>query len=401
MKAVGIAGTGTMGAGIAITFARSGWDVLLHDVDRENVVRAFETISAEFHRDVEKDRIKPEDAQASVARIHPCTALADFAEVHLVVEAATEDLKVKQNLFAKLDELCGAEVPLTSNTSSLSISAIGMSCAHRERIAGLHFFNPAHRMKLVEVVKTDFLSEEIAVELAQIVRQIGKTPVVARDMPGFIVNRCARQFYLEPLRFISERAGGIEEIDFAFESANFSMGPFKLLDLVGLDTNLRVCKSIYDQFFYEPRFRPVVLQQKMVEAGLLGRKSGGGFYSYDGKAPHPALKIDRRELFVNESLREMARKISGKLEIKNLLNDVQLLILARTVSMIANEAYYMLEEGVATGEDIDLAMKLGMNFPRGPLELADSVGKYLIAEFLQSMRRAYGGIYRPSLLMSN
>lgn len=179
------------------------------------------------------------------------------------------------------------------------------------------------------------------------------------------------------------------------------MGPFKLLDLVGLDVNMLVSKSIYEQFFFEPRFRPVVLQQKMVDAGLLGRKNGEGFYSYNGKGSRTSLKIDRRELFIGESLREMAHKISGKLEMKAPLNDTQHLILARTVSMIVNEAFFMLEEGVATAEDIDLAMKLGTNFPKGPVELADSIGKYLIAEFLGSMRRAYGDIYRPSLLLSN
>lgn len=185
MKAVGIAGTGTMGAGIAISFARSGWDVLVYDVAKENVTCALEVISKEFQLEVEKGRIKAEDAQASLARIHPRMVLADFAEAHLVIEAVTEDVMVKQNLFAKLDEICDLGVPLTSNTSSLSIGAIGQNCKGRNRIAGLHFFNPAHKMKLVEVIKTNFLSEEIAVELAQIVRQIGKTPVLAHDTPRF------------------------------------------------------------------------------------------------------------------------------------------------------------------------------------------------------------------------
>ena len=401
MKAIGIAGTGTMGVGIAISFARSGWDVLLYDVSKENVARSLEVISKEFQRDVEKERIKAEDAQASVARIHPRTVLSDFAEAHLVIEAVTEDLRVKQELFMKLDALCEPQVPITSNTSSLSIGAIAQNCIRKKRIAGFHFFNPAHKMKLVEVIKTDFLSEEILLELCQIVRQIGKTPVVTRDTPGFVVNRCVRHFYLEPLRFLSERAGSIEEIDFAFESANFPMGPFRLLDLVGLDVNLLVSKSIFEQFFFEPRFRPVILQQKMVEAGRLGRKSGMGFYDYRNNSTHSAVKIERRNWPVIESLREMAHKISAKLEIKNQLNDSQYLVLARTISMIINEAFLMLEEGIAGGEDIDLAMKLGTNFPKGPLELAESTGKYLIAEFLQIMRRAYGDAYRPSLLLSS
>lgn len=401
MKAVGIAGTGTMGAGIAISFARSGWEVLLYDVSKENVAHSLEVISTEFHREVEKGRIKPEDAQASIARIHPRTELSDFAEAHLVVEAVTEDLNAKKSLFLKLDRICALNVPLTSNTSSLPIGAIASGCSGKGRIAGLHFFNPAHKMKLVEVVKTDFISEEVLQELSQIVRQIGKTPIIARDTPGFVVNRCARHFYLEPLRFLSERAGGIEEIDFAFESANFPMGPFRLLDLVGIDVNFLVSKSIYEQFFFEPRFRPVILQQKMAEAGLLGRKAGAGFYNYNEKNHRSSLKIERREAFIGEGLREMSRKIAGRLEIKSQLNDSQHLILARTVSMIVNEAHFMLEEGVAGGEDIDLAMKLGTNFPKGPLELADLIGKYVIAEFLQIMRRAYGDGYRPSLLLSS
>ncbi len=400
MKAVGIAGTGTMGAGIAISFARSGWEVLLYDVSKESVTRSLEVISSEFHRDVEKSRIKAEDAQASIARIHPRTDLSDFAEAHLVIEAVTEDLGVKKDLFLMLDKICASSVPLTSNTSSLPVGAIASSCSGKERIAGLHFFNPAHKMKLVEVIKTAFISEEVLLELSQIVRQIGKTPIIARDTPGFVVNRCARHFYLEPLRFLSERAGGIEEIDFAFESANFPMGPFTLLDLVGIDVNFLVSKSIYEQFFFEPRFRPVILQQKMVEAGLLGRKTGSGFYNYNGKTHRSSLKIERRETSIGEGMREMSRKIAGRLEIKGQLNDIQHLILARTLSMIVNEAHFMLEEGVASAGDIDLAMKLGTNFPKGPLELADSVGKYLIAEFLQIMRRAYGDAYKPSLLLS-
>ncbi len=400
MRAVGIVGTGTMGAGIAISFARSGWDVLLYDISKEIVAHSLEVVVKEFHRETEKGRMKPEDAQAAIARIHPRTELSDFSEAHIVVEAVTENLAVKKQIFANLDVICPPHIPLTSNTSSLSIGSIANGCAGRERIAGMHFFNPAHKMKLVEVVKTDFLSEDVLQELSQIVRQIGKTPILTRDTPGFVVNRCARHFYLEPLRFLSERLGGIEEIDFAFESAGFPMGPFSLLDLVGVDVNLLVSKSIYEQFFQEPRFRPVILQQKMVESGLLGRKAGKGFYSYDGKTAKAALKIDRRETMISESLSEMAHKISAKLEITGQLNVPQQVILARTISMLINEAHLMMEEGIADRDSIDLAMKLGTNFPKGPLEFSDSIGKYMIAEFLQAMRRTYGDAYRPSLLLS-
>ncbi len=401
MRAVGIAGTGTMGAGIAIAFARSGWEVLLCDLSKEIVARSLERISLEFQREVRKGRIKPEDAQAAIARIHPRTELAEFSEAHLVIEAVTENLEVKRELFSKLDLICRPDVPLASNTSSLPIGAIANGSAGRKRIAGLHFFNPAHRMKLVEVVKTDFVSEEIAQELFQIVRQLGKIPIGTRDTPGFVVNRCARHFYLEPLRFLSERSGGVEEIDFAFEAAGFPMGPFRLMDMVGLDINMIVSKSIYEQFFHEPRFRPVVLHQKMVEAGLLGRKAGAGFYDYMNNARHSSLKIERRDSIVSEMLKDLARKIFNGLEIKQVLNDNQHLVLARTISMIVNEAFFMVEEGVSNTEDIDLAMKLGTNFPKGPFEISTTVGRHLISEFLQVMRHLYGDAYRPSLMLSH
>ncbi len=401
MKAVGIAGTGTMGTGIAIAFARSGWEVLLYDLSKEIVTSGLEVIGTEFQKEVRKGRIKPEDAQAAIARIHPRTELSEFSEAHLVVEAVTEDLSTKRELFSKLDKICDPSVPLTSNTSSLPIGAIANGSLGRKRVAGLHFFNPAFRMKLVEVVRTDFVSEEIILELSQIVRQLGKTPIVTRDTPGFVVNRCARHFYLEPLRFLSERAGSVEEIDFAFESAGFPMGPFRLLDMAGVDVNFLVSKSIYDQFFQEPRFRPVVLQQKMVESGLLGRKTGIGFYDYTNNARHSALKIERRDPAESEMVRELARKIAGRLEIKRPLNDNQLLVLARTVSMIVNEAFFMVEEGVSNAEDIDLAMKLGTNFPNGPSEMSELIGRYLISEFLQVMRHVYGDAYRPSLMLSH
>lgn len=390
-----------MGAGIAVAFARSGWEVLLYDLSTKIVAAGLEKISLEFQKEVGKGRMKPEDAQAAIARIHPRTELSEFSEAHLVVEAVTEDLSVKRELFSQLDKICGLSVPLTSNTSSLPIGAIANGSKGRRRVAGLHFFNPAYRMKLVEVVKTDFLLEETLQELCQIVRQLGKTPIVTRDTPGFVVNRCARHFYLEPLRFLSERSGSVEEIDFAFESTGFPMGPFRLLDMVGLDVNLVVSKSIYEQFFQEPRFRPVVLQQKMVESGLLGRKTGTGFYDYTNSSRHSGLKVERREPAVSDMVRDLARKISGRIEIKQLLNDNQLLVLARTISMIVNEAYFMVEEGVSNAEDIDLAMKLGTNFPKGPFELSELIGKYLISEFLQVMRHVYGDAYRPSLMLSH
>jgi|YelNatPaOPRAMG01_1025707.scaffolds.fasta_scaffold00358_34 3-hydroxybutyryl-CoA dehydrogenase len=400
MKAVGIAGTGTMGGGIAMTFARSGWEVLLYDISKEIVVHALEVIGNQFQREVVKGRIQPEDAQAALARIHPRTDLADFAEAHLVIETVPEILSLKKELFHKLDEICNESVPITSNTSSLSIGAIASVCNHKERIAGFHFFNPAYKMKLVEVIKTDFLSKEILNELLVTVRQIGKTPVVARDTPGFIVNRCSRHFYLEPLRVLSERVAGVEEIDYAFLQAGFGIGPFAMLDLIGLDVNFAVSQSIYEQYFFEPRFRPVLIQSKMVELNRLGRKTGSGFYNYANEKPKACFKLERRAASISEALRELSMKIINPLGVKAPLNDQQVFTLARTISMIVNEAHFMIEEGVASQADIDLAIKLGTSFPGGPFEFTESIGRYLIGEFLQSMRKVYGDIYRPSPLLT-
>ncbi len=281
IKTVGIVGAGTMGNGIAQVAARAGFDVVLYDISAEVLKGAMARIKADFRRWVEKGKITATEATEALSAIHPRRNFGDMGNADFIIEAAAEDLNVKKEIFKKLDAIVAPEAILTSNTSSLSISAIASMTKTPESVVGMHFFNPPALMKLVEVVRGRQTSDETTKTACDLALRMKKIPVVCKDTPGFIVNRVARPFYGEALRLLAEGVATVEEIDMIVKmEGGFRMGPFELMDLIGIDVNYAVTKSVYEQFFHEPRFRPHPIQRQMVEAGTLGRKTKKGFYTY-------------------------------------------------------------------------------------------------------------------------
>ncbi len=282
MKTIGIVGAGTMGAGIAQAVAQSGFDAFLFDVSEELLKKAHERISNTLAKRVEKKIITPQQSAAMLSRIHLKTSLQSFSECEVVIEAAIENIVAKHDIFRELDNICQTDTILATNTSSLSVTSIASSVKLPERVIGMHFFNPAHTMKLVEIIRAHKTSEQTVNRTVELAKQLDKTPIVAKDTPGFIVNRIARPFYLEALRLLGESVSSVEEIDRIVKlEGGFKMGPFELMDLIGIDINYSVTKSVYEQTFCESRYRPHIIQRQMVESGQLGRKTKRGFYSYE------------------------------------------------------------------------------------------------------------------------
>ena len=280
-QTIGIIGAGTMGRGIAQVAAQSGFEVILHDLSSSALKDALTGIKEGLRKSAAKGRITPTDATEALSAIRPSRKLNEFGSADFVIEAAVEIMDVKKDIFRKLDQVVGPETILASNTSSLSINAIASLTKTPESVVGMHFFNPAPLMSLVEIIKGKQTSAETLKRSCDLAMEMKKTPVVCSDTPGFIVNRVARPFYGEALRLLGEGVASVAEIDrIVRESGGFRMGPFELMDLIGIDINFTVTQSVYDQFFQEPRFRPHPIQRQMVESGTLGRKSGRGFYDY-------------------------------------------------------------------------------------------------------------------------
>ena len=275
---VSVVGSGTMGRGIAQAAALAGYRVLLFDLTAELVGQAREAIVQSIDEGVRRGKTAVATAEWAKESLVPTTDLAQAAQVDLVIEAVLEDIAVKRDVFGRLDAAAPPHTILASNTSSLSISAIAAATTRPDRVLGLHYFNPAHLMQLVEVIRGDLTDDETVATARAFVESMGKTAVLCVDSPAFIVNRVARPFYGEALRLLGERAADPPTIDRLITSLGFRMGPFALLDLIGLDVNLAVTQSVYDAYFQEPRYRPHPIQRRMVESGRLGRKSGRGFY---------------------------------------------------------------------------------------------------------------------------
>lgn len=282
IRTVGVIGAGTMGEGIAQVCAVSGFDMLLFDVNPVQVERAIRQIDKNLDALVQKGKLTPEEQVSAKGRIKPAKSLAEL-RADLIIEAAVERLDVKQALFAELEVVNEGMAVLATNTSSISVSKIAASLKDPSRCIGLHFFNPADRMKLVEIISGDKTSPVVKDQISAFSRAIGKTAVMAKDSPGFIVNRVARHYYVESLKLLSDKASDVAGIDRLLRASGFKMGPFELMDLIGVDTNFSVTTSIYEGFGRAHKFAPSPIQQQLVREGHLGRKSGRGFYTYEEK----------------------------------------------------------------------------------------------------------------------
>jgi len=280
IEKIAVIGAGTRGSGIAQVAAVAGFQVQLFDLNPEVLKKGMAGIQKNLLKAVELGKLSAENAEATLARIAPADDLRQLV-CDVVIEAIIEKTEAKQNVFQSLAQINPPTTIFASNTSSIPITRIARGIPHPERVVGMHFFNPAHLMKLVEVISGEATSAEVAQTVAELSTQMGKTPVMAADAPGFIVNRVARHFYLESLKCLEERVADFATIDALMENSGFKMGPFKLQDLIGMDINFSVTSSMFDSFHGESRFRPSRLQEMKVEGGFLGKKTGKGWYSYE------------------------------------------------------------------------------------------------------------------------
>ncbi len=279
IKSIGIVGAGTMGSGIAQMSALAGYPTMIFDIQQTALDKAKAAIIKNLDKGMEKGKVTQAEKEACLANITFTTQLEKL-EADFIIEAIVEKLQVKIDIFSQLEKINSENAILATNTSSIPITQIGAGIKHPERLVGMHFFNPAHIMKLVEVISGAATSPEIAETAKVLAEKMGKKAVMAKDSPGFIVNRVARHFYVESLKVAEENVAGFEQIDRLIESTGFKMGPFRLMDLIGVDTNFSVTKSMFESFYFDPKFRPSRIQQQKVDAGHHGRKSGKGFYDY-------------------------------------------------------------------------------------------------------------------------
>jgi len=454
-----VIGSGIMGAGIAEVAASHGHPVLVYDINADAISRAIEGIRTRLESRVARGKLSAQACEQTLQRLIPVTDIYALAAADLVIEAASEQMAVKKALFTELAAICPAKTLLTSNTSSISITAIAADVKHPERVAGLHFFNPAPVMKLVEVVSGLATSGEVVEQLSELAVNWGKQPVRCQSTPGFIVNRVARPYYAEAWRALEEQVAAPEVIDAALrDGAGFPMGPLELTDMIGQDVNFAVTCSVFNAFWQERRFLPSLVQQELVLAGRFGKKSGQGVYNWRSEQPAvnwldtvgdtwSAINVQRRSdgvteidgLLLIETQGETAQALANRhgqpvVVVDRQEGDVAViapaasnpasatqkavwylqqqgkrvlqvadypgLLIWRTVAMIVNEALDALQKGVASEQDIDTAMRLGVNYPRGPLAWGEQLGWQRLLILLENLQRHYGEErYRPSSLL--
>ena len=360
---IGIIGSGAMGIGIAQVAASAGHEVFVYDNNENALAKAESHLKSALNKLLEKQKLSAEQVSSILNNTHFVKALIDLASCNLIIEAIVENLAVKKTVFSDLEKLVGADCILASNTSSLSITSIASACNKPQNVIGIHFFNPAVIMPLVEIIPGIATSQNITSSCKNLIETWNKTTVIAKDTPGFIVNRVARPFYSEALRIYEEGIADIPTIDWAMkEIGGFKMGPFELMDLIGHDVNYIVTETVWKELYFDPKFKPALSQKRLLEAGFFGRKTGRGFYDY---APEAILSepTKNKELAVN--------------------------IVKRILVMLINEAADTLYLRVASREDIDLAMTKGVNYPKGLLRWADEFGIQHVVKELTSLKDFY------------
>ena len=446
-QVIGVIGAGTMGAGIAQLATRAGARTLLHDPIPQALERGVEKVRAGLSKEAEKGRLSQQDATAASERLQAVDSLEALAPCELVIEAAPERPELKRELYERLSEIVSAECVLATNTSSLPVTGIAAAASHPERVVGMHFFNPAPLMRLLEVVAGERSGEQALAVADATGAAMGKDVIRASDGPGFLVNRCNRPFGLEALRLLQEQIADVATIDRICRlGGGFRMGPFELMDLVGVDTGFEISQSFYALSFGEPRWRPSPIAARYAAAGLHGRKSGRGYYDYTGEGPYrpadpkpPAPSAGARIQGsgpLAEELRRLASSEDGpEIAVDGLRGTVAgepfyalvplslvevtgaagerafaglglhtarvqpsaVGVLPRIVCQVINECAFALGEGVGSARDIDAGMTLGMNYPRGPLAWADTIGPERVLAVLDALWQEYREErYRPA-----
>src|SRR3954447_9688474 len=382
---IAIVGAGTMGRGIAQLAALGGYETVLYDPLPGVAARSAEALKQALDKGAARGRWSEDDAAAAAQRVQPAEDVGQMAGAELAIEAAPERLELKREIFNQLAEVLGPEATLASNTSSLRVSEIAAGVPQPERVVGMHFFNPPPLMKLVEIVATERSSEQALAAATEVGERMGRTPIRAKDSPGFVANRLARPFSLESLRILGDGIADAATIDRIVRlGGGFRMGPFELLDLIGLDVNLEIARSFFAQGGEVERWRPSPIQEQLVAEGKLGRKSGHGYHEYgegNEREPDPDLDIDAPTLDP-----EQLAKIDPAAE----------QVLTRLFAQIANEAAFALEEEIASPEDMDTAMKLGFNWPLGPLGFAELIGPDRATDLLEELAAEKGVAYSPA-----